>query len=73
MKRASILILYLIFSKTLLSLQMKVTRDIDFWGGVSVEKRISKEFKIHLEQQLRFYTNASKFDDSIIDLGGIYT
>ena len=66
MKRASIIILYLVFSKTLVSQQVKVTRDIGFWGGVNIEKAISKEFKINLEQQLRLYTNATKFDDYII-------
>jgi len=73
MKRVSIILLYLIFSKTLLSQQVKVTRDVGFWGGVNIEKTISKEFKINLEQQVRLYTNATKFDEYIIDFGGKYT
>ena len=73
MRRASIIILYLIFCKTMLSQQVKVTRDIGAWGGVNIEKTISKEFKINLEQQLRLHTNATKFDDYIIDFGGKYT
>ena len=73
MKIVTIIILYLIFSKTLFSQQIKVTRDIGAWGGVTIEKEISRGFKINLDQQLRFYTNATKFDDYIIDLGGKHT
>jgi len=72
MKKASIIILSLILSNTLFSQQINVTRDSGFWGGINIEKKICKDFEINLEQQLRYYSNATKFDDYIIDFGSKY-
>jgi len=72
MKRAAIIILYLLLSSNLFSQQIKIVRDFGVWGGVNIEKELSKDFEINLEQQLRYYTNATKFDDYIIDFGGRY-
>lgn len=70
--KKTIIILYLFISNFLFSQQIKVTRDFGIWGGVNIEKKLNKNFQINLEQQLRFYTNITKFDDYIIDLGGKY-
>ena len=72
MKRPVIILLFLFISNTLFSQQIKVTRDFGIWGGVNIEKEISKKIEVNLEQQLRFYSNATQFDDYIIDFGSKY-
>lgn len=72
MKRIVVILLYLVISKNLFSQQIKVARDFGIWGGVNIEKEISKKTTINLEQQLRFYSNVTKFDDYIIDFGSKY-
>ncbi|MGK0280447.1 MAG: hypothetical protein ACI9RU_003230 [Litorivivens sp.] len=72
MKKSFLLIIFFIVSNTMISQQLKVTRDIGAWAGVSVEKKLFKDFEIRLDQQLRLYTNATELDDYFIDLGGKY-
>lgn len=72
MKKAIIIIFYLLISNSIFSQQIKVTRDLGYWAIVNIQKKLSKDFEINLEQQLRFYTNATKIDDYIIDFGSKY-
>ena len=72
MKKNFIILIYLLVSNTLFSQQVKYTRDFGFWGGINVKKKLSKDFEINLEQQLRFYSDAKKFDDYLIDICGKY-
>ena len=72
MNRAAIIILYLLLSSSLFSQQIKVMRDFGVWGGINIEKKLCTNFEINLEQQLRYYSNATKFDDYIIDFGSKY-
>lgn len=64
--------LVLLFPIVALCQQTKVTQDFGSWLGIDIEKKISKNFKISVDQQIRFYTNLSEFDDYLIDLGGNY-
>jgi len=52
--------------------EVQVIRDCGLWGGITVEKKISKNFELNLEQQLRSYNNSTQLDDYILDLGGKY-
>jgi hypothetical protein len=72
MKKTIIIVFCLLLSKTHFSQQIKVTNDIGAWATANIKKKIAKNFVINLEQQLRFYENAVKFDDYIIDFGGKY-
>lgn len=72
MKKSFIILIYLLVSNTLFSQQVKYTRDFGFWGGINVKKKLYKDFEINLEQQLRFYSDAKKFDDYLIDICGKY-
>lgn len=71
-KSTAFLITNLLVSVNLYSQQIKVTSDFGFLGGINIEKRLSKDLEVNLEQQLRFYSNATKFDDYCIDMGGKY-
>jgi hypothetical protein len=73
MHKTTVLILFLLITFVAFPQQIKVTRDCGIWGGFNVEKKLSKDVEINLEQQLRFYSNATKLDDYIIDFGGKYT
>ncbi len=72
MKKANITLLLLIFCNTLFSQQIKVVRDIGFWGGINLEKELSDDIEINFEQQIRMYNNVSKVDDYFFDLGAKY-
>lgn len=72
MKRLIFIILCLLFSINLFSQQIKVVRDFGVRGGVTIEKDLCKSFEFNIEQQLRLFSNATKFDDYIIDFGGKY-
>lgn len=72
MKKAILILLSIIISNTLYSQVVKVTKDFGAWGGLNIKKELSGDFEINLEQQIRLYTNASRFDDYIIDFGGKY-
>ncbi|MFT5184621.1 MAG: hypothetical protein ACI84C_001753, partial [Flavobacteriales bacterium] len=43
MKKSFLLIIFFIVSNTMISQQLKVTRDIGAWAGVSVEKKLFKD------------------------------
>lgn len=72
MRESLLIFMFSILSYTMLSQQVKVTRDVGAWAGVSIEKKLGKDFEFRLDQQLRFYTNATKLDDYFVDLGGKY-
>ena len=72
MKKAIVIIFHLLLSNSFFSQQIMVTRDFGIWGGVNIEKKLSKEIEINLGQQLRYYSDATSFDDYIIDFGGKY-
>jgi hypothetical protein len=72
MKKTLIIIFYLLIPNFIFSQQIKVTRDFGSWAVVNIQKKLSKDFEINLEQQLRFYTNSTKIDDYIIDFGSKY-
>lgn len=72
MKKLPLILFYLVFYNNLFSQQIKVVNDIGFWGGINIEKKLSKDFEINLEQQIRLHTNATEIDDYIVDFGGKY-
>lgn len=72
MRNPYFIIILLFFSFSLFSQEVKVTRDLGAWGGVDIEKKLHKDFEINLEQQVRFYSDVTRFDDYIADLGGKY-
>jgi hypothetical protein len=72
MKKAIIIMFYLLISNSIFSQQIKVTRDFGYWAVVNIQKKLSKDFEINLEQQLRLYTNATTIDDYILDFGSKY-
>lgn len=73
MKKNTILIsLFLFLTNILFSQEVKVVRDFGAWIGFNVEKEMSKKIEVNLEQQVRYYKNATKFDDYIVDLGVKY-
>lgn len=72
MKKLIVILLYLLFSINLFSQQIKVVRDFGFRGGITIEKDLCESFEFNIEQQIRLFSNATKFDDYIIDFGGKY-
>ena len=58
MKKHTIIIILLTLTGNLFSQQIKVTNDFGFWGGINIEKKLSKKFELNLEQQIRFYSEA---------------
>jgi hypothetical protein len=72
MRESLLVFIFSVVSCTMLSQQVKVTRDFGAWAGVSIQKKLGKDFEILLDQQLRLYTNATQLDDYFVDLGGKY-
>lgn len=72
MKKTFVLLISVLISHSLFSQQIRVTQDFGLWSGVNIEKKLTEDFEINLEQQLRFYSNVSEFDDYLIELGGKY-
>ncbi|MFK7756461.1 MAG: DUF2490 domain-containing protein [Flavobacteriales bacterium] len=72
MKKALIIIFSIICSSSLYGQQIEVLRDFGIWTGIDLEKKLSPNLNINLEQQVRFYSDVSELDDYIIDLGGKY-
>lgn len=72
MKQILSLLFFLVSSHAIFGQQIKTVRDIGFWGGVNVEKKLSKNFEINLEQQLRFYNNLTELDDYLVQFGAKY-
>ena len=68
MLKRFILSFFLFFTLGLYAQQVKVTNDFGIWGGLLLEKNISENFKLNLEQQIRTYSNASKLDDYLAEL-----
>ena len=72
MKKFCIIIFGVMASIQLFSQEVKVVNDIGFWGGINIEKKIRKDFKINVEQKVRLYTNITELDDYLIDFGVLY-
>lgn len=72
MKKILIIVLVLL-NNTLYAQQVKVIRDFGVWFGLIYEKKISKDFDLNLEQQIRTFKNSSLLDDSFSDLGLQYS
>lgn len=72
MKKSIIILFHFLLINNLIAQQIKATRDLGVWGMINIEKKLSKEFEISLDQQLRYYSNATKIDDYIIGVGGKY-
>jgi hypothetical protein len=66
------IIAFTILPTLLLCQDIIVTRDFGIWGGLVLEKEFSKHIEMELEQQVRFYNNATTLDDYLVDLGGHY-
>lgn len=67
-----VIFLGLILTNHLFSQQIKTVRDFGIWGGINIKKDLSKDIEINLEQQVRYYSNFTKFDDYIADFGFKY-
>lgn len=62
MKNSLFSLLFLFFSVNILAQTEIVTRDLESWSAISLNKDFSKKFGINLEQSLRMYDNSSKID-----------
>lgn len=72
MKKYIVIILILLANNLLFAQQIYTTNDFGFWAGVNLKKKVSKDFELNLENQIRYYDQASSFDDYLIELGGKY-
>ena len=52
--------------------EIRVVQDLGLWSGLNVKSKITDNLTINLEQQVRFYTNISEFDDYLAEIGAKY-
>ena len=72
MKKIFLFLLGVSFVTQSLSQEVVVLRDFGFWGGVSLEKKIKKDYTFKLDQQIRLNKDASTFDDYLAELEAEY-
>lgn len=69
----SLVLLIIITSTiTLYAQDTKVTDDLELWTTIGIKKKISKNWKLSLDQSFRFTEDISRFDIYFTDLGFNY-
>lgn len=73
MKTTYLLLLSSLCIHNIWAQELKPVRDFGLWGGVVIEKKVCKNFKLGIEQQIRTFHNSSKLDDYFLDVGLKYS
>lgn len=63
-----LLLLILLLSSPALGQETKVTRDLKIWTAAKIEKSLSKDWKISLEEEFRFRKNATEVGEYFTEL-----
>ena len=50
----------------------KPKKDFQIWGNFEIEAPINKRWMLHLQHQSRFAENATQYNYSYFDVGGLY-
>jgi len=64
--------LILIVTNASFGQERKVVRDFGIWVGAAVQKKVHKNVRLELDQQLRTHVNSTRLDDYLADFGAEY-